>query len=208
MSVPRKIGIDVTQRIEQHMATYPLPPGFQQHLSRVPAAERDNVLWLAKFVPCAVEVAVLLPGHGRGFILADRMGPVRAWYVQRPDLPKALTRATPETIAAIQKMLDTYKPSREGVIVILTLDYIQPIHLSARGEMQSPGHFARNPFNKQEPIRLPPGVTSKRVKTETGGTYIYTHDRLGDLGSVEIKGFGVQSTFQVNVAQGDPEDPL
>ncbi len=206
MTDAQQIGIDITRQIEEHMATYPLPPGFEQHIARLPATERENTLWLAKFAPSAVEVAVYY-GYGRGFTLADRMGkPTRYWFVRRNDLEKAVTRATPETITAIQNLLSSYKPSREGVMVIVTMDWIQPFYLNARGELSSPGNFKRIPLVKQTPINFP-GVRTRRVQTEQGVTYFHEHETLGDLGSVEIQGFGVQSKMQVNVAPGDPDDP-
>ena len=88
------------------------------------------------------------------------------------------------------------------------LDSLRLIHLTAAGELRSPGEFKRLPLVKQEPIALPTGVSTTRTKTETGVAYTYTHETLGDLGRISVAGFGVQTKFQVDVAPGNPADPL
>ena len=205
-SWPEKIGLDITHEIEQHMATYPVPPLFEKLLTGMPPAEREYARWLARFAPCSVEVAV---GRqlGRGFVLADRMGPVQAWFVRLRDLEKVVTRATPECLAAIRQLVDHYRPRREGVIVSLMINTIRLVHLTERGEIRPLGEFPRLALKSQEPLNYP-GVVTRKVPTATGVTYVFTHETWGDLGSIDVKSHGAQTLLQVNVARGEADDPL
>ena len=203
---PEKIGLDIAHEIEQHMATYPVPPLFEKLLTGMPPAEREYARWLARFAPCSVEVAV---GRqlGRGFVLADRRGPLQAWFVRARDLEKVITRATPECLAAIRKLLDDYRPRREGAMVILTLNTLRLVHLTERGEIRPLGEFPRIPLKRQEPVNWP-GVVTHKETTATGVTYVFTHEAWGDLGSIDVKSHGAQTLLQVNVARGEADDPL
>jgi hypothetical protein len=203
---PEKIGLDIAHEIEQHMATYPVPPLFEQLLKGIPPAEREYARWLARFAPCSVEVAV---GRqlGRGFVLADRRGPLQAWFVRARDLEKVITRATPECLAAIRKLLDDYRPRREGAMVILTLNTLRLVHLTERGEIRPLGEFPRIPLKRQEPVNWP-GVVTHKETTAPGVTYVFTHETWGDLGSIDVKSHGAQTLLQVNVARGEADDPL
>ncbi len=109
-------------------------------------------------------------------------------------------------------MLAAYDPATDGVVVMLTLDIIYPLHVSSKGETRSPGRVARTPLKQQSSLELPAGVSFSRTMNADGGvTYNFNHQQLGPLGQVIIadsgSGYG-QAQFRMDVPRGDPNDPL
>lgn len=200
MSQP--IGIEVTDNILARI------DGFDRLMMKgllnldAPADEDEQILASAVLEAIVQYQA----GQGRGFLLCDRFGPLRAWYVPQADQKAVLTRSRHDTRRRLQTMLADYDPDIEAVVVTVTLARIQLTHINLAGSVLGEADHKRIPLRPQAPIKLPPDVRLEKVPRPDGSmAYTYTHEQWGLLGHIVIGGHGAgHSTYRVEPAA----DPL
>lgn len=203
MSQP--IGIDVTHNVLARI------DGIERLITRGVLDVDEPVDEDEQILTSAVLEAIIQyqAGHGRGFLLGDRMGSLRAWYIPQADQEKAITRVRRDTRRRLEAMLATYDPDTEAVVVTTTLTHIHLLRINLVGIVRAEANHQRIPIRPQAPVKLPPDVRFEKLTQPDGAVYYaFSHDQWGPLGRVVVSGFGAgQMKYRVEPAADSLSHP-
>ncbi|GEM_PF-5723389 len=160
-----QLRADITDIVRDHLAETadrPLSLVQLRHLAKSPPEWRAHDTEAARLCVAAVEIArafwVLadLEGHPerRAALVFDKPDDVTdatIWFVPAERVSRALRRVNQETRDGLAFLLDTYDPTKEAVLVVLTAVDVRLVIFGANGSIRSLPTQPRPPKQPKQP---------------------------------------------------------
>jgi hypothetical protein len=184
-----KVGIEVVDSIFERME--------KLHSPYLGAPKNIGQL----FATCAAQEALAQYKitNKRGMLFSDQGGnPIKAWYVTIEDADLVMQRAGKEAQIAVAKLIQSYNPETEAVVIFTSYTELEPFRIVLTGEkvvsdknVFTPGKYPLRPLPpKPKPVQLPKGIRTERKIMVNGVGYKIYHEKLGELGIYMVINYG------------------